>query len=66
MVRVAIGFFLLFGAVGYEDMMIEMNDPQPLYPFVIKCVLNLGAEGGQQNAIHGNQGGQQKKKKGKK
>lgn len=42
MVRVAIGFFLLFGAVGYEDMMIEMNDPQPLYPFVIKCVLGLG------------------------
>ena len=34
--------------------------------FVIKCVLNLGAEGGQQNANHGNQGGQQKKKKGKK
>jgi hypothetical protein len=39
MIRVAIGVFILFGAVGYEDMMIEMNDPQPLLPFVIKVTI---------------------------
>ena len=32
------------------------------HKIVIKCVLNLGAEEGQQNASHGNQGDQQKKK----
>ena len=49
---------------------IRVNPPKGIQHFnrhfVIKCVLNLGAEGGQQNASHGNQGGQQKKKKGKK
>jgi len=39
MVRIAIGFFILFGAVGFEDMMIEMNQPQPLTPFLLKACL---------------------------
>lgn len=41
MVRVAIGFFVLFGAVGFEDMMIEVNQPQPLTPFLVKAFVGL-------------------------
>jgi hypothetical protein len=39
MIRIAIGFFILFGAVGFEDMMIEMNQPQPLTPFLLKVCI---------------------------
>jgi hypothetical protein len=41
MIRIAIGIFILFGAVGYEDMMIEMNEPAPLLPFLIKATIGI-------------------------
>ena len=41
MLRIAIGIFILFGAVGHEDMMMELNQPQPLLPFMIKAVIGI-------------------------
>ena len=45
MVRIAIGFFILFGAVGFEDMMIETNQPQPLTSFLLKVCIGFSLMG---------------------
>ncbi|MAI05401.1 MAG: hypothetical protein CMA07_06785 [Euryarchaeota archaeon] len=45
MIRMAIGIFILFGAVGYEDMMIEMNQHTPLLPFLIKATIGIALVG---------------------
>jgi len=45
MFRIAIGVFILFGAVGHEDMMIELNEPAPLLPFLIKAIIGIAFVG---------------------
>jgi hypothetical protein len=41
MIRVAMGFLLIMGAVGYDEMMIEMSQPQPLTPLLLKALLGI-------------------------
>lgn len=41
MVRVAIGFFILFGAIGHDDIMIGMGQPQPFWPLLIKLLIGM-------------------------
>lgn len=41
MIRIAIGFFVIMGAIGYDEMMIEMSQPQPLTPLLLKALLGI-------------------------
>jgi hypothetical protein len=45
MIRIAIGFFIVMGAVGYDDMMIAAMEPQPIGPLLLKCVLGMSLVG---------------------
>ena len=41
MIRIAIGFFVIMGAIGYDEMMIEMSQPQPFTPLLLKTLLGI-------------------------
>ena len=43
MIRVLIGVFIILGAVGHEDYMMEINaTPDPLGYFLLKVLVGIG------------------------
>ena len=45
MIRIAMGFFVVMGAIGYDEMMVEMSQPQPLTPLLLKTVFGMALVG---------------------